>query len=352
MNPQEAQLSYPFGEALPTPGHTLEVATDVRWVRMGLPFALDHINLWLLRDEVDGQPGWTAVDCGIAIEASRKQWNQLFAQALDGLPILRVLVTHMHPDHFGLAHWLCERWSAPLWISQGEFDAAQHALGANIGFGGDAAAAFYAEHGLTDPQAQDQVRRRSHFYASMVDGSPRRYHRLQHGERVEIGGRSWQTVLGQGHSPEHMALHCEDAQLLISGDMLLPRISTNVSVYPMLPDANPLKLFLESLERLDALPAQTLVLPSHGKPFHGLRERVAQLKAHHAARLADVLRVCAERPHSAFELLPLMFGRALDAHQTTFAMGEAVAHLHLLWKQGQLERAQGADGVLRFATPG
>ena len=196
------------------------------------------------------------------------------------------------------------------------------------------------------------MRRRSHFYASMVDGSPRRYHRLQHGERIEIGGRSWQTVLGEGHSPEHMALHCEDAQLLISGDMLLPRISTNVSVYPMLPDANPLKLFLESLERLDALPAQTLVLPSHGKPFHGLRERVAQLKAHHAARLADVLRVCAERPHSAFELLPLMFGRALDAHQTTFAMGEAVAHLHLLWKQGQLERAQGADGVLRFAIPG
>jgi glyoxylase-like metal-dependent hydrolase (beta-lactamase superfamily II) len=138
--------------------------------------------------------------------------------------------------------------------------------------------------------------------------------------------------------------------VMISGDMVLPRISTNVSVIDIEPEANPLPLYLASLERLRALPADTLVLPSHGKPFRGLHARIDQLKAHHDERLADVMAACAREPQTAASLLPVLFRRPLDLHQTTFAMGESIAHLHALWLDGRLRREAGADGVYRFQT--
>jgi glyoxylase-like metal-dependent hydrolase (beta-lactamase superfamily II) len=351
----ERALQYPLGERLPPPGTTLEIAPGVRWVRMVLPFALDHINLWLLRDRLEGREGWTIVDCGITNDATRAAWEQVFEQELQGLPVLRVIVTHMHPDHIGLAHWLTERWSTPehdcrLWISTSDYNAARMASQSTTGFGGDAAAEFFASHGLTDPEAVAKVRARSNYYASMVPQVPGRFRRLLDGQLVEIGGRRWHCIAGYGHAPEHIALYCEALKLLISGDMLLPRISTNVSVYDLEPEADPLPLFIASLERLAELPADTLVLPSHGKPFVGLHERVRQLKAHHVDRLADVQRACSEQPSSAADMLPVLFKRRLDLHQTTFAMGEAIAHLNALWHEGRLQRRRGADGVYRFSA--
>ena len=357
-NPLEHQLSYPFGDQLPATGTTLEIAPGVRWVRMGLPFALDHINLWLLRDREagpDGREGWAVVDCGITSDLTRQAWEQIFAEGLDGLPVLRVIVTHMHPDHIGLAHWLTERWSTPeqpcrLWISGTDWNAARMASIQTTGFGGEAAAAFFGSHGLTDPEAQAKVRSRGNYYASMVPKVPQQFRRLMDGQLIRIGGHAWRCHAGYGHAPEHISLHSETLGVLISGDMVLPRISTNVSVIDLEPEANPLPLYLASLDRMRPLPADTLVLPSHGKPFRGLHARIDQLHAHHADRLADVLRACAERPHSAAEILPVLFTRALDLHQTTFAMGEAIAHLHALWLDGQLARFLDADGVLRFRT--
>jgi glyoxylase-like metal-dependent hydrolase (beta-lactamase superfamily II) len=331
---------------------------------MPLPFALDHINLWLLRDRQDGPngtvEGWTIVDCGVANEATRAAWEQVFATALEGLPVLRVIVTHMHPDHIGLASWLCRRWSRPtpgavvddcrLWISATDFHAARNASRSTTGFGGESAARFFALHGLQDETALDQVRQRAGYYPSMVPEVPTRFRRLMDGMAVTIGGRTWQCIAGYGHAPEHIALHSAEAGVLISGDMLLPRISTNVSVIDLEPEADPLPLFLASLQRLATLPAHTRVLPSHGKPFTGLHARVAQLQAHHAERLAEVLAACREQPRSAAELLPVLFKRPLDLHQTTFAMGEAVAHLHALWRRGALRRHRGADGVWRFSA--
>jgi glyoxylase-like metal-dependent hydrolase (beta-lactamase superfamily II) len=168
---------------------------------------------------------------------------------------------------------------------------------------------------------------------------------------VLIGGREWRCISGFGHAPEHMALYCADAGVLISGDMVLPRISTNVSVYPQEPEADALALFLDSIDKFRTLPAATLVLPSHGKPFTGLHTRIDQLQAHHQARLDEVRAACAVAACSAFDVLPVLFKRPLDFHQTTFAMGEAVAHLHRLWFQQQLLRSQDADGVYRFTTP-
>lgn len=350
MNPLEQELHYPFGDILPAPGDALEVAPGVKWIRMTLPFALDHINLWLLRDEIDGRAGWSVVDCCITRDEAKAQWEQVFATQLQGLPILRVLVTHMHPDHIGLAHWLCERWNAPLWISATDYNAARVASHSTTGFGGEHAAAFFASHGMTDPESVEKIRARANYYPGMVPQVPASFRRMMDGDAITIGGRTWRCISGHGHAPEHIALHCEEAGVLISGDMLLPRISTNVSVYDIEPEADSLRLFLASIDKFKALPADTLVLPSHGKPFRGAHQRVRQLHDHHRERLDEVMQACSRAPQSAADVLPLLFKRQLDLHQTTFAMGESVAHLHALWHAGRLRRSRGADGVWRFAA--
>ena len=354
MNLLEQQLHYPLGESLPDSGQTLELAPGVRWIRMALPFALNHINLWLLRDEIDGRAGWTVVDCCISSDESKAQWEAIFASQLEGLPVLRVLVTHMHPDHIGLAHWLCERWGAPLWISATDFNAARVASSGTTGFGGESAARFFASHGLTDPQSVAKIKARGGYYPSMVPAVPASFCRLMDGMTLRIGGRHWRCISGYGHAPEHMSLYCDDAllaaPLLISGDMMLPRISTNISVYDIEPESNPLALFLTSIDKFAALDAGTLTLPSHGKPFTGLHTRIGQLHDHHRERLAEVLQACEARDCSAADILPVMFKRVLDLHQTTFAMGEALAHLHWLWFGGQLTRQLDADGIYRFSA--
>ena len=353
MNLLERELNYPLGDLLPEPGTTHEVLPGVRWIRMALPFALDHINLWLLRDTIDGIEGWTVVDCCISRPESKAQWEQIFATQLEGLPILRVIVTHMHPDHIGLASWLCDRWNAPLWISSTDYHVARLLSSPNASdslAGGEEAAAFFVSHGLTDPESIAKIRGRTNYYRELVPGVPDRFVRMLDGDTVRIGGREWRCIVGYGHAPEHIALYCDELRALIGGDMMLPRISTNVSVHAGEPEANPLRLFLGSIERFLALPEDTLGLPSHGKPFTGVHRRVGQLQEHHRDRLAEMLVACTERPHTAAEALPIMFKRALDVHQMTFAMGETVAHLHLLWFAGQLRRTVDAQGVYRFTT--
>jgi len=357
VNPNERKLSYPFGEQVPEVGQALEVADDVRWLRLPLPFALDHIHVWLLRDNVDGREGWTVVDCGIDRPELRAHWEKVFEQGLDGLPIVRIIVTHMHPDHIGLAHWLCERWNAPLWMTMTDYVTArlwsrragngQAAGGPN----GVSAADHFARHGLLDPDAQQKIRQRTDYYPNMVPDVPKSFRRIMHGDEVFVGGRSWRVIVGYGHAPEHASLYCAEMDVLISGDMVLPRISTNVSVFDHEPEANPLPLYLKSLDEYEDVPETALVLPSHGRPFRGLHERIAQQHAHHAERLQALLDACDE-PRCAFDILPVLFRRELDAHQMTFAMGEALAHLHALYFEGKLARRMGDDGVYRFVRRG
>jgi glyoxylase-like metal-dependent hydrolase (beta-lactamase superfamily II) len=346
-NAKEHELHYPLGDTLPALGSTLEVAPGVRWIRMQLPFALDHINLWLLRDVQDGREGWTIVDCGITNDATCAAWSTVFANELHGLPVLRVIVTHMHPDHIGLAHWLTEQWDCRLWISATDWNAARLASQSTTGFGGESAAQFFASHGLTDPASLEKVRARSNYYAGMVPQVPTQFRRLMDGMHVRIGDHDWRCLAGHGHAPEHISLYCAGLGVLISGDMVLPRISTNVSVIDLEPEGNPLPLYLESIARMRSLPEHTLVLPSHGKPFRGLHARIAQLHEHHDERLAEVIAACTT-PRSAAELIPVLFKRTLDLHQTTFAMGEAIAHAHALWLGGKLRREVDERGVIRF----
>jgi glyoxylase-like metal-dependent hydrolase (beta-lactamase superfamily II) len=356
MNELERRLTYPFGDQLPEPGASLEVAPGVRWIRMSLPFALNHINLWLLRDELERSDGgglaqgWTAVDCCIDRPEARSQWEQVIANELQGLPILRVIATHMHPDHLGLAHWLCERFDARLWISSTDYHLASIGTRETSGWGGAAAAAFLASHGLTDPVAVAGVAQRASYYSGLVPALPKKYRRMQGGDMIRIGGKQWRCISGYGHAPEHISLHCEDLNLLIGGDMMLPRISTNVSVFESEPESDPLRQFLDSIDKFRPLRADTLTLPSHGKPFRGLHERIEQLHAHHRERLDEVMRFCSQQAGNAHEMLPLLFKRTLDLHETTFAMGESIAHLHKLWFAGKLQRRLHDDGIYRFAA--
>ncbi|MES2535768.1 MAG: MBL fold metallo-hydrolase [Pseudomonadota bacterium] len=351
MNSLESQLDYPFGDTLPGTAALIEAAPGLFWLRMVLPFALNHINLWLLEDEIDTDAGrvrgWTVIDCGIADDLTRATWETIFASRLRGLPIVRVLVTHCHPDHVGLADWLCRRWKAPLTMTTGEYGFARMMSAALPGTDGTSMLPHFQRHGLVDQDILEQLQLRKGTFRSLVPEVPEAYIRLQDQQLVRIGAHDWRIITGFGHAPEHAALYCAALKVLISGDMVLPRISTNVSVFAVEPEANPVQQYLDSLLKFSDLPADTLVLPSHGRPFRGLHVRIAQLFDHHAAQLACVTEACTGL-QSAADIVPVMFPRALDAHQITFAMGEALAHLHKLWFDGVLRRESGADGIVRF----
>nr|WP_158529654.1 MBL fold metallo-hydrolase [Parvibium lacunae] len=339
-------LHYP-DIAPPSSGEWSAIAPGFYWLRMPLPFALNHINLWLIRDHYDGREGYTLIDTGIHDATTQQCWEGLIAQRLEGLPIIRVICTHLHPDHIGLAAWLCERFNCPLWMS-----ASEYGLGRllSLGVPGTDTASLcqhFARHGMQAPARQAELQARGEHFQRYVPTLPTSYIRIEAGQRLVIGGHHWRVLIGRGHSPEHVSLYCEDLALLIAGDMLLPRISTNLSVFALEPEANPIPQFLDSIAHYSELPATTLVLPAHGLPFQGMHTRIEQLKIHHALRLREVLAECAT-PQSAYSITASMFKRPLDAHQLTFAIGEALAHLHCLWQLGALRREQDQHGQIRF----
>jgi len=344
MTPEQV-LDYPFAEP-PAGGETREVAPGVHWLRMPLPFVLNHINLWLLEDAA----GWVIVDCGVATDETRALWDQVLAERAVGRNVSKVLVTHCHPDHAGNAAWLTDRLDAPLWMSQAEYLTAHAWRDDAAGYTHAGWIAFARANGLADEYIASLEVRGSR-YKRMVPDFPRSYHRIMDGDEIAIGGRVWRVVMGYGHAPEHASLHCAELDVFISGDMLLPRISTNVSVSSVTPADDPLGQFLDSIAGYRAfLSERSLVLPSHGLPFRGAHERITQLEEHHRIRLAELEEACLA-PRSAAELIGTMFRRTLDPFQTFLALGETLAHLNYLARKGVLTRAVGADGVVRFSAP-
>ena len=334
-------LDYPFDER-PDAGDWITVAPGVHWVRMPLPFALDHINLWLL----DDGDAVTLVDTGFALPEVKAAWTRILERL--GKPVSRILVTHCHPDHLGLARWLAESTGAPIHMTLGEFLAGQALWHQLPGYCIEDMVEQFRHHGL-DEARLDALANRGNAYRKGIDALPRCYERLEDGDRLEIGGRQWEVITGTGHSPEHAALSCAEAGVLISGDMLLPRISTNVSVFAATPHDDPIARFLDSIKRFKRLSDTTLVLPSHGRPFRGIHPRVDQLHEHHRERCDALLAACSD-PVSAGDLLETLFPRELDTHQVMFAMGEAIAHVNHLVHGRELRQVDTGDGVARYTT--
>lgn len=337
-------LEFPF-PAPPPRGEAREVAPGILWLRMPLPFALDHINLWLLADG----DGWTQIDCGYGDAPTRALWNSHFSTTLGDRPLTRVLATHYHPDHLGNAAWLSERFGCAIAMPQSEYLTAHAVANGHSGYGIAAISGLFRAHGMTAEHLAALERRGNH-YRRGVPELPISFLRILAHDEISIGLNRWRVIPGHGHSPEHASLHCISMNVCISGDMLLPRISTNVSVWPVEPDGDPLARFLDSLGAFADLAPDTLILPSHGLPFVGARTRVDQLRAHHEARLAELV-AAADEPHSAAEFVPVLFHRELDLQQRFFAMGEAIAHLNHLWHAGRLTRHVASDGTIRFVRP-
>ncbi|HVE49952.1 MAG TPA: MBL fold metallo-hydrolase [Casimicrobiaceae bacterium] len=341
-----SSLHYPITTP-PAPGETLEIAPGISWLRMPLPFALDHINLWLLRE---GER-LTLVDTGYGDAITRTLWETHLARAKRGLE--RIVVTHYHPDHVGNAAWLSQRLGVSVTMTAAEFLTAHAVHGEAPGHAVADIGTLFRAHGVAEEHLAGFAARGNRYHEGVAE-LPAHFDRILPGSNLRLAGTDWRVITGFGHSPEHAALYSQDRRVLISGDMLLPRISTNVSVWPSEPLANALARFLRSIGDFDALPADTLVLPSHGLPFRGIGARVAALREHHTARLEELVDAVTQSSAavSAADLVPVLFRRELDLQQRFFAIGEAIAHLNYLAGNGTLTRTTSQRGAVRFELAG
>ena len=338
------ELAYPFAD-YPPEGGAIEVADGIFWLSTPLPFVgLRQVNLWLLRDG----DGWAMVDCGYAYDAARAAIAATWESVLRGRQISRLIITHFHPDHAGNSGWIAARWGIRPLMTQGEWFAANLAARDTYEESVARRVTFFREHGL-DKTRTAIFQSGAILYSAGVE-LPLAFTRIS--DALAIGADRWTIITGEGHSPEHAALYCAERKLLISGDQILPTITTNISVWPTEPDADPLGLFLASGRRFAArLDPATLVLPSHRRPFRNVHRRLDELARHHDERLQLILRAT-DGETTAAELIDVLFQRTLDGHQMGFAMGEAIAHLNHLVTLGRMERVRDAAGAMRYRKLG
>lgn len=327
----------------PQPGVPEKIAEGVYWARFPMPMSLDHINLWLLEDE----DGWTVVDTCLNLGAARKAWEQIFEEFMGGKPIVRVICTHLHPDHVGLAGWLTERFDCALWMSREEFLMCRAMAGDTGREAPDVALRFYQAAGY-DKDQQERYRKKFGNFGRAIAPLPDSFRRLVDHETITIGDRYWQVIVGSGHSPEHVSLYCPALKLLISGDQVLPRITPNVSVFPTEPEGDPLKEWLRSSARIrEILPDDVLVLPAHEAPFYGLHVRLSQIIESHKNDLNSLFDFLVE-PRRAVDCFPALFKREIGQGSLGLATGETMAHLNCLLGRHRITRTRDSEGVFWY----
>ncbi len=313
----------------------------LRWGRLPVPGSLRHINIWLLEDG----DGHCLVDTGLDNLETSEAWDALF-HALNSAGLTRIICTHYHPDHIGMAGSLCRKWDVPLWMTRGEWAFARMLASDVRDAPPREAFTFWRAAGWSQAQIEAQAAKGWGGFASMVSEIPASYVRLQDGDSLTIGSRRWEIICGNGHSPEHACLLDREAKLLIAGDQVLPRITSNVSVTLSEPEGDPLGDWLDSIAKLKRLPDDLLVLPSHGEPFTGLHARLDSLDRGHRERL-DALSDFLATPRRAVDCFPILFGRAIDQSLLPLATGEALAHLRRLELEGRA-RSKTRAGVKWF----
>ncbi|WP_372802268.1 MBL fold metallo-hydrolase [Paracoccus seriniphilus] len=335
-------ISYPF-ESIPAEGEAIEVADGVLWMRLPLPMALDHVNVYALRDD----SGWTIVDTGFDTAAARAIWARLRAGPLQGLPINRVIGTHHHPDHIGLAGWFMESDGAELMMSRTawlmarmlQLDAQERPPRQSVD--------FWRRAGMPADILAKRMAERPYNSADVVHPLPLGFTRMSEGQIVSFGRRRWRVAMGDGHAPRHLTFWSQDDHLVIGGDQLLPSISPNLGVYPTEPDADPVGEWLDSCNRMAALaqPDQ-LVLPGHKLPFTGLPTRLQQLIDNHHGALGRVVDALKKEPRSAVGCFDILFKRKIAAMEFGLALVEAVAHINHLRLNGAIRAVDERDGAV------
>ncbi|MDB5434088.1 MAG: fold metallo-hydrolase [Phenylobacterium sp.] len=337
------KLTYPFEQG-PKTGEAIDVAAGLKWLRMPLGGALAFINVWAIEDGPGPEGGWAIVDTGMGGSATQQAWRQAFAGPLAGRTVSRVFVTHMHPDHIGMAGWLTRKFDCRLWISRLEFLMCR-SLAADTGREAPADALNFFKAAGWDDEALETYRARFGGFGRALHALPDSFQRLSDGDEVMIGEHLWKVVVGSGHSPEHACLWCPDLNLIITGDQVLPKISSNVSVFPTEPNGDPLTDWLTSLARIKTrVPDEVLVLPAHNDPFFGLHARIDHLIAGHERGLARLRQLIAE-PKRAVDVFRALFRRQIDQNLLGLATGESLAHLNCLIARGQAVRTRDENGV-------
>jgi glyoxylase-like metal-dependent hydrolase (beta-lactamase superfamily II) len=344
--PEPTVLSFPY-PAPQSEAELVDIAPGLKWLRLAMPFALDHVNVYLLRAE----QGWLVVDTGLDSSRSREVWEQVFSGALKGETVVGVCCTHYHVDHVGLAGDLTDRWRAPLLMSyQGYFTLRgwpmdlkevpwQHAE-------------FYKKAGYPEELLEKSLV--MFDFSQHISPLPPSFIRLENERPLPVAGLDWQVLMGEGHAPQHVMLYSAKQGILVSGDQLLPRISTNVSVSLVDPEDEPLSRWLASLDRIAELPDDILVLPGHGLPFRGAKTRIGELRGHHQRQFGVLTKACADRRLSAYELMQIMYPYPLNDFDLQLALGECLAHLRYLLSRGRLQGKPDEQGMIRYqstATP-
>jgi len=342
--PASGGIRYPFPDP-PEEGAAVEVAPGILWLRMPLPMKLDHVNVYAL----DDGDGWTIVDTGFDTRRTRTIWEAVLAGPLGGRPVRRLIVTHHHPDHVGLAGWFQAR-GAELWMPRtGWLMARMLTLDVQESYPAETLE-FYLRAGMDPVVFAARKGERPFNFADVVAPMPLGYRRIVEGEVVRVGGRDWDVAMGDGHAPEHGVFWERGGDLVIGGDQLLPSISPNLGVYPTEPAADPVGDWLASCERLAGrATARQLVLPGHKLPFTGLPLRMRQFVANHHGALERLMAFLTE-PRRAGECFGALYGRRIGAGEYGLALVEAVGHLNHLLRAGRVTRSLGADGAWMWSA--
>ncbi|WP_281984336.1 MBL fold metallo-hydrolase [Thalassorhabdomicrobium marinisediminis] len=339
------KIDYPWSEP-PTQGTATQVADGVLWMRLPLPMALDHVNVYALDDTLHGGDGWTVVDTGFDTSKSRAIWEELLAGPLAGKPVTRVIGTHHHPDHIGLAGWFQDAGATLAMPRTAWLMARMLVLDEQPAYP-SRSLLFYERAGMDADLLAKRRAERPFNFADCVHPMPLGFTRLKEGDTLRMGGRTWDIRMGNGHAPEHATFWSRDDALVIGGDQLLPSISPNIGVYPTEPDADPLAEWLEACERLAAFarPDQ-LVLGGHKLPFTGLPKRMRQLIDNHHSALTRLM-AHIDTPKRAGDCFKPLFKRAIGEGEYGLALVEALAHLNHLHQTGRATRML-RDGAYWF----
>ena len=333
-------IHYPH-ETPPAKGTAREIADGILWIRLSMPLGLDHVNVYALREP----NGWTVIDTGLDTILNRREWAAIIKDDLRGDPILRVVVTHHHPDHVGLAGWFMAQ-GAELWMTRTAWLTARMLTLDEEPIPSPEAVSFWRGAGMDEALLSKRLDNRPFNFCDTVYPLPLGFTRLEEGAVHRLGGRDWVVHLGQGHAPDHATLWCQDAPLVLAGDQLLPSISPNLGVYPTEPMADPVAEWLESCARFETMAREDhLVLPGHKLPYYGLPARLAQLSDNHHGALARLREHLRAEPRTAVDCFAPLFKRQIDEATYGLAMVEAVAHLNHLYHLGEVAREMDARGA-------